>query len=154
MPTMAIEANMKKAVTLLALIVSFAVTAQTNNPPPDFRMVNGQIYNVNKSPQWITITIPAGSKVEGEVREYIHVVEPQNVFFRFPNGPDDVLIKNFPFNPANFHKWQNILYLSRPLHLKVFSLSRPTTNYDTFGHITITPAKPQFDFGIPTNSIE
>ena len=41
------------------------------------------------------------------------------------------------------------LVLNKPLDLTVWALSHPITNYDAVGNARITPARPEFDFGIP-----
>jgi hypothetical protein len=184
----------------LFFFATFIASAQTN----ELRVVGGKIYDVNNSPEWINLTIPAQSAlrnaeryiddryVSGDVKlvSFNGVIQPQVVLFQIPavydfGQPNIATIKDFPYTPSFFmqgsmqfgFKSQNVsaiffdasmghnsfgntstpniipaLVTKKAIRLRVFPLSHPITNWNASGQATIIPAKPIFDYGIPTNA--
>ena len=135
----------------------------------DIRVVNDQAYDVTTSKEWLSITIPTGTRLlNANQISFTGTVHPVDINLAVPLrmasavGPgveEIVVIHNFPYDPKYF---SNVSPTSRssfqpsfpliqtrlPLTLRVFPLSHPTTNWNALGEMKITPARPDFDFGL------
>jgi len=133
----------------------------------DIRVVNGQAYDVTTSKEWVSITIPTGTGLlNANQIQFTGTVHQIDINFALrvasvvrQNDYETVVIHNFPYDPKYFY---NVSPTSRssfqssfpliqtrlPLKLRVFPLSHPRTNWNALGEMKITPARPDFDFGL------
>jgi hypothetical protein len=131
------------------------------NHVQDIRVVNGQPYDVTTSKKWVSITIPAGSVLNNASGiHFTGQIQPKKVFLVFPHSKmaaqwPTVMIQNFPYNPIYFAQNSENQVVTRDLlNLRVFPLSHPSTNWTALGEMKITPARPDFDYGLPyTNKV-
>ena len=168
---------MKTKILLIVFVSTFVALAQTNSAPTnsatEFRMVGKVKYDASKPP-FLDVTIPAGSELlNARVIQFKGEIKPIFVGLAFPHAKTasqwaTVEIKNFPYDPKYFTKTYGLSYstglpdprngeiilLREPLHLRVFPLSHPTTNWTALGEMKIIPARPDFDYGLPcTNNL-
>lgn len=154
------------ALTAATTMFGGEIVAQTNDVQSrnakahEFRTVNGKVYDVTTSTQWVSITIPAGTGLldQGKIH-FMGTVQPIDVIFSIRtahNGATTVLIHNFPYDPKYFYKRTPYTGIETkfPLNLRAFALYKPTTNWNALGEMKITPARPVFDYGLPcTNNV-
>jgi hypothetical protein len=121
----------------------------------DIRVVNGQVYDVATSKKWVSITIPAGSRLlNAQTIQFTGAIQPKQVNLAYPHSKTDgkwpvVEISHFPYDPKFFTRTTNNgTVTSVPLIMRVFPLSFPTTNRTALGEMRFTPACPIFDFGL------
>jgi hypothetical protein len=107
---------------IILILLSFAVvaTAQTNNPP-EFRILNGVKYDVNKPP-FITVTIPAGAALANALTLHYNPASPTVLLklqipaiYRDPASRAVIMeIANFPYSPTYFRDgYRQIGYKTR-----------------------------------------
>ena len=157
----AMEATKQKAKADADVVTNMAGFVQ------DIRVVNGQEYDVTTSKEWVSITIPTGTGLlNANQIHFTGTVHPIDINLAFRvasavrrNVYETVVIHNFPYDPKYFY---NVSPTSRgsfqasfpliqtrlPLTLRVFPLSHPSTNWNALGEMKITPARPDFDFGL------
>jgi hypothetical protein len=162
----------KTKISLILFVSTFVALAQTKSPPTnsvaEFRMVGKVKYDVSKPP-FLDVTIPAGTELlNARAIQFKGEIKPLFVGLAFPHAKmarqwATAEIKNFPYDPRYFTKTYGLSYstglpdprngemivLREPLHLRVFPLSHPTTNWTALGAMEITPARPNFDYGLP-----
>jgi hypothetical protein len=164
--------NMKSMILLILFVSTFVALPQTN-PVTEFRMVGKMKYDVSKPP-FLDVTIPAGSELlNARVIQFKGEIKPVFVGLAFPHAKTagqwtTATIEHFPYDPKYFTRTYGVSYstglpdprngeiilLREPLHLRVFPLSHPTTNWTALGEMKITPARPVFDYGLPcTNNV-
>lgn len=152
---------------LVIMLFAVSLMAQSTNPisitfPKGCNLINDKflISDVNTGRNIEPVTF------DGTIR-------PQTVILGFP-GPNPQMtatIYDFPYNPHIFEMGERYtgqyttlnagnnnrmatptpvsvpaLMLKSSLKIKVFSMSRPFTNYDAVGNATITPAKRAFKY--------
>ena len=131
------------------------------NQVQDIRVVNGQVYDVTTSKRWVSITIPVGSRLfNADAIHFIGAIQPRKVVFQFPSERTasqvipgvPVKIDHFPYDSKYFERTRDGILTSVPLNLRVFPLSHPTTNWTALGEMKITPARPDFDYGLPSTN--
>jgi hypothetical protein len=122
----------------------------------DFRLVKDEVFDAENSAEWFNITIPAGSELKNYWQiHYTGQITPMEVSLEFPHSLMarqwvTARISNFPYDPNQFRQLQNRGIVTRgPISIRVFPLSHPITNFNSLGEMTITPARPIFDCGIP-----
>lgn len=162
--------TMKRIILLIAFASTFVATAQTNLVT-EFRMVGKVKYDVSKPP-FLDVTIPADSELlNARAIQFNGEIRPISVGLAFPHAKTAIQwttvgIDHFPYEPKYFKKTYGIspytgkpdprngeiIVLSAPLHVRVFPLSHPTTNWTALGQMKITPARPDFDYGLPTTN--
>lgn len=167
----------------LATVSASQATGQTNSLS-EFRIVNGKIYDVNKSPQWKTIEIPKGAAIRNSEQSWPSAslavakklsfdgtIRPQTVVFQIPGvyGPTKpiyAVIFNYPYSPTDFvsgtYKEEIVhgltseivpgIIVPKSFQIRVFQASKATTNWDALGRVTIIPARPEFDYGLPATN--
>ncbi len=133
----------------------------------DIRVVNGQTYDVTTSEEWVSITIPTGTGLlNANQISFTGTVHPIDINLALRvasavrrNDYETVVIHNFPYDPKYFYNVSPahrspfqasfpLIQTRLPLTLRVFPLSHPTTNWNALGEMKITPARPDFDFGL------
>jgi len=146
-------------VTILGLL-AFSAAAQTNyvtnwvNAPTNYRVVSNQVYDVNTSTKWTTISIPPGSVLDVIPRpDARHYPAPgQRIQMTAKSGKVHQLILNFPYDPADMPlDTKTLTYRASQKPFRVF-YAGSTTNWGPNGvpeSITRT-----YDYGLPcTNKI-
>ena len=126
---------------------------------PDIRVAHGQVYDVTLSPEWKLVTIPTGTPIRGAY--FNGSIRPIQVEFHLmnPAAPNNlnaasrVTVEHYPYDPKQFTR-KNIQQYSEivtkyPQTLRLFPLGKQTTNWTALGQMTIIPARPIFDFGLP-----
>jgi hypothetical protein len=126
-------------------------------------MVGTVKYDVSKPP-FLDVMIPAASElVNARQIHYNGEIKPISVILVFPIAKTagrwvDAIIDHFPYDPKYFTKTYTLperekIVLRAPLHLRVFPLTHPITNWTALGEMRITPpASPHFDYGLPTTN--
>lgn len=145
----------QKIALIAAIFIAGPLFGQTNQ---DLRIVSGKVYDVNNSPRWVAITIPAGSTFEEQQKFHFTggVIRTNIVFIINPSKSliaNEILIKNFPYNGNLFCKNPSFdWYMTRqPITFRAFQIYHATTNYDAIGRMIIKPPRPIFDYGIPVS---
>jgi len=144
-------------------------TAQTNayrlvlvtnwvQPWASLRVVNGQLYDVNYSQLWQSVTIPEGATVLNA--RYYGYVQPTDLTFtwtwRNHEGHDrqyTIMVYNFPYDPVYFTHPKgdrDLILTAVPLALRLFPVNIQT-NWTPLGREFI--GTQTYDFGVACTNL-
>jgi hypothetical protein len=133
------------------------------SPSSNHRLLNNRFYDVNSSPYWATLVLPAGTPVslgvtnvngfetrrDGSFRGYRGRIERINISLTLPSStpPTRIVVRNYPYDPKLFMEdsFHAGVRLKQAVSYRLFPLS-VTTNYTRTGNIVSIDK--EYDWGL------